>query len=177
LSIKSILEIELIDKAKCKEQYDIDRKECINKCTIEYEEQFDIHYKEYRKTYFNNIIKKYNIKNKNYLECDENQRDIILTLIDLQYDKCIINGEIMPILTDNYKRIIKNLNMQRFNYMKSIHIKKEFNPDVIYKVILIIGTFVSMQTSKEKMMAAFKKNNIKLIFMDEIINSSNNDVL
>lgn len=161
--IISNLEIELFDKVKYKEQYDIEQ----NKDDEEYEQKFNEHYKIYRMRYYKSIIYKYihDYSIEYEQNTDKNQYKITFNIRNI---KSAVFCEIKPTLGEDYPCVLRKLKTQielSAIYKPFLHLECRY--------ILIIGSFTSKTTSKEQLIQIFKQSKIKIIFTDKIFESSN----
>lgn len=139
----------------------------------DYEYSFNRAYRQYCeryyeniKTKYENILKKYKLSNDAYVnKINDNQYGIVFSQC---YGEVAICCELKPTLSDDYPCVLRKLTSQieltkndktTFQYMAKIY-------------ILIIGSFTSIHTSKEQLIAIFKQSNIIIIFTDEILESS-----
>ena len=143
-----------------------EKKEYENKYIKDYEENFNKHYEKYRLQYYRDIIKKYCNNEGVYVEkVNVNQYKISLYICGYNYAVCC---ELKPTLSDDYPVVLRKLKTQieltQNDKTKFSGLKK--------KIILIIGSFTSIHVSKEQLIAVFKQSNIKIIFTDEIFETS-----
>ncbi len=75
--------------------------------------------------------------------------------------------ELKPILSDDYPCVLRKLKTQ----IELTQNDKKFK-EVSQIYILLIGNFISTQTTKEELITIFKQLNIKVIFTDEIFETS-----
>lgn len=151
--------------------YSVDKlNECKKKFENEYgknyEKNFNEHYEKYRLQYYRDIIKKYCNNEGVYVEkVNVNQYKISLYICGYNYAVCC---ELKPTLSDDYPVVLRKLKTQieltQNDKTKFSGLKK--------KIILIIGSFTSIHVSKEQLIAVFKQSNIKIIFTDEIFETS-----
>jgi len=147
-----------------------------NECIITNpEENFNSHYKEYRTQYYKDIIKKYEceydfrydfrVKNIN-----NNQYEIIKP-IDYYHEICC---ELKPLLSDDYPCVLRKLNAQ-------IQLTNDYNTKIAKEsghtkrktiFTLIVGKFTSINVSKEQLITIFKQSNIKVIFTDDLFDTT-----
>ena len=147
------------------------KKEYQDEYIKNYDKNFNNYYKKYRLLYYQDIINKINKYNRNFGEIDvfeinENQYKISINFYDYNYAVCC---ELKPTLSDDYPNVLRKLKAQ---------IELTQNDKTIFKekkkhYILIIGSFTSVCVSKEQLITIFKQSNIKVIFTDEIFETSN----
>lgn len=143
------------------------KKEYENEYIKNYENNFNKHYEIYRLQYYRDIIKKYCNKNDVYVEkINENQYEITIDICDYNYAVCC---ELKPTLSDDYPVVLRKLKTQI-----ELTQNDKTNFEKLYKkYILIIGSFKSIHVSKEQLITIFKQSNIKVIFSNEIFETSN----
>jgi hypothetical protein len=130
-----------------------------------YEKKFNENYDKYRLQYYRDIIKKYCNKNVYVEKKNENQYEIMINICEYHYAICC---ELKPTLSDDYPVVLRKLKTQ-------IELTKNDKTNFEYldkKYILIIGSFTSLNVSKEQLIIIFKQSNIKIIFTDEIFEPS-----
>jgi len=131
----------------------------------DYENNFNKHYEKYRLQYYRDIIQKYCNKNVYVEKTNENHYKISIDICDYNYAVCC---ELKPTLSDDYPVVLRKLKTQ-IELTKND--KTDF--DTFSKMyILIIGSFTSIHVSKEQLITIFKQSNIKVIFSDEIFETS-----
>lgn len=129
-----------------------------------YDKKFDIHYKEYRKNYYESILKKY-FSNCGYININQNQYSMQFTIINTNSAICC---ELKPTLSDEYPCVLRKLQTQ-IELTNNDNNKFQFKKKIY---ILIIGSFSSNSTSKEQLITIFKQSNINILFTDEIFDLS-----
>ncbi len=157
LTITSKIETEISDKIEYKKKYDIQKKE---------EDNFNKQYEEYRLQYYTDIINKYCNKLFWVEKIHENQYEITIDVFD---DKYGVFCELKPLLSDDYPVVLRKLKTQ-IELTKNDNTKFHRCCGKIF--ILIIGTFTSSSCSKEQLITIFKQSNIKIIFTNEIFETS-----
>ena len=144
-----------------------------------YENKFIEHYKKYRLQYYNDILKKHNIDSYSYVgihnikNTNENQYKIRINICNYCYN---IRCELKPTLSDEYPCVLRKLQTQielTRNDKKSLDrgcrdMKTSYG--IIF--ILLIESFTSKYTSKEELITIFKQHNIRVIFTNEIFETS-----
>lgn len=153
------------DIYKIKKNYENDYAE-------NYENNFNKHYKEYRLQYYQDILKKYN-KNYTRLEIsDENQYLLVIKIYNTHTSVCC---ELKPSLSDDYPCVLRKLQTQI--ELTNKHIKNNSFSNRLFRrelcCILLIESFTSKYTSKEQLIEIFKQHNIKVIFTNELFETSN----
>jgi uncharacterized protein (DUF3820 family) len=157
------------DVLKCSSLDNVDylkrqKKEYENEYIKNYEKKFNDHYEKYRLQYYRDIIKKY--CNNFYVEkTNENQYELS---IDICHYNNAICCELKPTLSDDYPVVLRKLKTQIELTQNDKTNFKKLNK----KYILIIGSFTSIDVSKEQLITIFKQSNIKVIFTDEIFETS-----
>jgi len=158
------------DVLKCSSLDNVDylkrqKKEYENEYIKNYEKKFNEHYEKYRLQYYRDIIKKYCNNNVYVEKTNENQYELSIKIC---YYNNAICCELKPTLSDDYPVVLRKLKTQieltqndKTNFEK---INKNY--------ILIIGSFTSIDVSKEQLITIFKQSNIKVIFTDEIFETS-----
>lgn len=112
----------------------------------------------------NLIIKKYNFKES---EIGGDNKEVNVNMYIYSYNDSIICCELKPILGEDYPHVLRKMKNQMElteNYTK---FKKKWK-----KYILIIGSFTSTCTSKRDLIKIFNQSNIKIIFTDELFETS-----
>ena len=155
------------------------KKDYENKYKKDYENNFNKHYEKYRLQYYIDIIEKYynetGNKQKIYDNRDngndhiekinDNQYKILIDICNYDYAVCC---ELKPTLSDDYPVVLRKLKTQieltRNDKTNFKNLNKQY--------ILIIGSFTSIDVSKEQLITIFKQSNIKIIFTDEIFETS-----
>jgi uncharacterized protein (DUF3820 family) len=141
------------------------KKEYEKEYEKKYEKKFNNHYDKYRLQYYIDIIKKFSNKNINIEKINENQYKISIYICHYNYAVCC---ELKPTLSDDYPVVLRKLKTQ-------IELTKNDKKKYDYldkKYILIIGSFTSIDVSKEQLITIFNQSNIKVIFTDEIFETS-----
>jgi uncharacterized protein (DUF3820 family) len=141
------------------------KKEYENKYIKNYENKFNDHYENYRLQYYRDIIKKYYKKNVYVKKTNENQYK--LSIVICHYNNAIC-CELKPTLSDDYPVVLRKLKTQIELTQNDKTNFEKLNKDYI----LIIGKFTSIDVSKEQLITIFKQSNIKVIFTDEIFETS-----
>ena len=141
------------------------KKEYESEYIKNYETKFNDHYKNYRLQYYRDIINKYCNENVYVEETNENQYK--LSIVFFNYNNAIC-CELKPTLSDDYPVVLRKLKTQ---IELTQNDKKHFS-HLNKKYILIIGSFTSIDVSKEQLITIFKQSNIKVIFTDEIFETS-----
>ena len=130
-----------------------------------YETKFNDHYKNYRLQYYRDIIQKYCNKTVYVEKINENQYEISIDICGYNYAVCC---ELKPTLSDDYPIVLRKLKTQ----IELTQNDKTNFEKLNKKYILIIGSFTSIHVSKEQLITIFKQSNIKIIFTDEIFETS-----
>jgi hypothetical protein len=141
------------------------KKEYESEYIKNYETKFNDHYKNYRLQYYKDIIKKYCNENVYVDKINDNQYKISVRICN--YDNAVC-CELKPTLSDDYPVVLRKLKTQ-------IELTQKDNTSFKYlkkNYILIIGSFTSIHVSKEQLITIFKQSNIKIIFTDEIFETS-----
>ena len=158
------------DVLKCSSLDNVDylkrqKKEYENEYIKNYEKKFNEQYEKYRLQYYRDIIKKYCIKNVYVEKTNENQYKLS---IDICHYNNAICCELKPTLSDDYPVVLRKLKTQieltQNNKTNFKELKKRY--------ILIIGSFTSIDVSKEQLITIFNQSKIKVIFTDEIFETS-----
>lgn len=175
--LTSNLETEQIDKIKYKEQYDIKEK-YKNDYAENYENNFNKHYEKYRLKYYEDILKYYEdiLNHDTFLyvrKSNENQYDLIINICNIDNS---VYCELKPSLSDDYPCVLRKLQTQikltnneygrKYNFGLASDRRK-------LSLILLIESFTSKYTSKEQLIEIFKQHNIKVIFTNELFETSN----
>ena len=148
-----------VDKInKCKNKYE-------NEYIKNYEKNFNEQYEKYRLQYYRDIIKKYCNNNVYVEKTNENQYELS---IDICHYNNAICCELKPTLSDDYPVVLRKLKTQ----IELTQNDKTNFEKLNKKYILIIGSFTSIDVSKEQLITIFKQSNIKVIFTDEIFETS-----
>jgi hypothetical protein len=137
----------------------------MNKYIKDNENHFNNYYKKYRLQYYRDIINKYSAI-FDVFEINENQYKISIDFHDYKYALCC---ELKPTLSEDYPVVLRKLKTQielTQNDKTNFKEKKKYYS-------LIIGSFTSVNTSKEQLITIFKQSNIKIIFTDELFETSN----
>lgn len=142
-----------------------EKKEYENKYIKDYENNFNKHYEKYRLQYYRDIIKKYCNKKVYVDKINENQYVISIDICRYDYAVCC---ELKPTLSDDYPVVLRKLKTQ----IELTQNDKTNFKNLNKKYILIIGSFTSIHVSKEQLITIFKQSNIKIIFTDEIFETS-----
>jgi hypothetical protein len=224
--IISIQEIELIDKLKYKEQYDVEEKEkytnnlllmdklilsaiannidydIFKKCqdiryisiditekgdnrvnrfkkykkeyedvySQNYETKFNEHYNKYRLQYYRDIVEKYCGKNRRrYIDVINTINNEYELIIDIcHYEDRLVFCELKPTLSDDYPCVLRKMKAQ----IELTRKDGTFGADYKHRYILLIGTFTSVNVSKEQLITIFNQSNIKVMFTDELFETS-----
>jgi hypothetical protein len=144
------------------------KKDYENKYKKDYENNFNKHYKEYRLEYYMDIIKKY----CNNDDVDVDVDDINTNQYKIQIQICYYNHavccELKPSLSDDYPVVLRKLKTQIELTRNDKTNFEKFGK----KYILIIGSFTSIHVSKKQLITIFNQSNIKVIFTDEIFETS-----
>lgn len=141
------------------------KKEYENEYIKNYEKKFNEQYEKYRLQYYRDIIKKYCNKNVYVKKTNENQYELS---IDICHYNNAICCELKPTLSDDYPVVLRKLKTQ----IELTQNDKTNFEKLNKKYILIIGSFTSIDVSKEQLITIFKQSNIKVIFTDEIFETS-----
>lgn len=141
------------------------KKDYENEYKKDYENNFNKHYENYRLQYYRDIIKKYFNKNVHVQKTNENQYEISIKICCYNYAVCC---ELKPTLSDDYPTVLRKLKTQ----IELTQNDKNKFKDLNKKIILIIGSFTSIHVSKEQLITIFNQSNIKVIFTDEIFETS-----
>lgn len=128
--------------------------------------------------YLYQILAKYNFKynNSDYfrpLDTYINKENKYKVLIDAVYCNITVCCELKPFLSDDYPCVLRKLKTQ-INLTEN---DKTTFEKMNKKYILIIGKFTSTTTSITELRAIFKQSNIRIIFTDEIFESSKKMVI
>ena len=143
------------------------KKKYENDYITNYENDYITHYDNYRERYYKDLIKKYCNKNVFVEKTNENQYEISISICDFNtYDVCC---ELKPILSDDYPCVLRKMKAQIELTRKD---KKTFGKVDNEKYILIIGSFTSIHVSNEQLITIFNQSNIKVVFTDEIFETS-----
>lgn len=158
------------DVLKCSSLDNVDylkrqKKEYENEYIKNYEKKFNEQYEKYRLQYYRDIIKKYCNKNVYVKKTNENQYKL---LIDICHYNNAICCELKPTLSDDYPVVLRKLKTQ----IELTQNDKTNFEKLNKKYILIIGSFTSIDVSKKQLITIFKQSNIKVIFTDEIFETS-----
>ena len=158
------------DVLKCSSLDNVDylkrqKKEYENEYIKNYEKKFKDHYEKYRLQYYRDIIKKYCNKNVYVEKTNENQYELSIDICDYNNAICC---ELKPTLSDDYPVVLRKLKTQ----IELTQNDKTNFKNLNKKYILIIGSFTSIDVSKEQLITIFKQSNIKVIFTDEIFETS-----
>ena len=158
------------DVLKCSSLDNVDylkrqKKEYENEYIKKYEKKFNEQYEKYRLQYYIDIIKKYCNKNVYIEKTNENQYKLS---IDICHYNNAICCELKPTLSDDYPVVLRKLKTQ----IELTQNDKTNFEKLNKKYILIIGSFTSIDVSKEQLITIFKQSNIKVIFTDEIFETS-----
>jgi hypothetical protein len=140
------------------------KKRYENEYIKNYEEKFNKHYEKYRLQYYRDIIKKYCNQNVYVEKTNENLYRILIYRCDWNYAVCC---ELKPTLSDDYPVVLRKLKTQ-IELTKNDRINFAFDK----KYILLVESFTSFDVSKEQLVTIFKQSNIKVIFTDEIFETS-----
>jgi uncharacterized protein (DUF3820 family) len=140
------------------------KKEYENEYIKNYEKKFNEHYDKYRLQYYIDIIKKYCNNNVYVEKTNENQYELS---INCHYNNAIC-CELKPTLSDDYPVVLRKLKTQ----IELTQNDKTNFEKLNKKYILIIGSFTSIDVSKEQLITIFKQSNINVIFTDEIFETS-----
>ena len=153
------------DIYKIKKKYENDYAE-------NYKNNFNEHYEEYRLQYYKDILKNYEY----YIRVEklnENQYSLIINIYSINTSICC---ELKPTLSDDYPCVLRKLQTQ-IELVYNFKERNKFNNEVLFRgsqcFILLIESFTSKYTSKEQLIAIFKQHNIKVIFTNEIFETSN----
>ena len=141
------------------------KKEYENEYIKNYEKKFNDHYEIYRLQYYRDIIKKYCNKNVYVNKINENQYELSIEICHYNNAICC---ELKPTLSDDYPVVLRKLKTQ----IELTQNDKTNFEKLNKKYILIIGSFTSIDVSKEQLITIFKQSNIKVIFTDEIFETS-----
>jgi uncharacterized protein (DUF3820 family) len=141
------------------------KKDYENKYKKDYENNFNNHYEKYRLQYYRDIIKKYCNENVYVDKINDNQYKISVRICNYYNAVCC---ELKPTLSDDYPVVLRKLKTQ----IELTQNDKTNFEDLKKKYILIIGNFTSIYVSKEQLITIFKQSNIKIIFTDEIFETS-----
>lgn len=146
------------------------KKEYENDYAENYENNFNKHYEKYRLKYYEDIL---NHDTFYVRKSNENQYDLIINICKIKASVCC---ELKPTLSDDYPCVLRKLQTQielTLNNIKS----NQFYAEKLFRgslcPILLIESFTSKYTSKEQLIAIFKQHNIKVIFTNEIFETSN----
>ena len=142
-----------------------EKKEYENTYIKDYENNFNKHYEKYRLQYYRDIIKKYCNKKVYVEKINENQYEISIYICDYNYAVCC---ELKPTLSDDYPVVLRKLKTQ----IELTQNDKTNFEKLNKRYILIIGSFTSIHVSNEQLITIFKQSNIKIIFTDEIFETS-----
>jgi len=141
------------------------KKEYENEYIKNYEKKFNEHYDKYRLQYYRDIIKKYCNKNVYVEKTNENQYELSINICHYNNAICC---ELKPTLSDDYPVVLRKLKTQ----IELTQNDKTNFEKLNKKYILIIGSFTSIDVSKEQLITIFKQSNINVIFTDEIFETS-----
>ena len=141
------------------------KKEYENEYIKNYENNFNKHYEKYRLQYYRDIINKYCNDNVYVVKINENQYEISIDICKYNYAVCC---ELKPTLSDDYPAVLRKLKTQ----IELTQNDKTKFEKLNKKYILIIGSFTSINVSNEQLITIFKQSNIKIIFTDEIFETS-----
>ncbi len=150
------------------------KEEYKNEYIQKYEIKFEENYKNYRKKYYEDIIKKYCKSNVYVVKENENQYKIEIYLYKYFNEICC---EIKPVLSDDYSCVLRKMNAQikLTKDTKDIELRKHMEkyPGSGLKqrygeYILIVGSFTSVNVSKEELITIFNQSGIRVIFTYEI---------
>ena len=130
-----------------------------------YEKNFNEHYKEYRLQYYRDIIKKY--INENICVYNKNDNQYKITINICNYNRAVC-CELKPTLSEDYPVVLRKLKTQ----IELTQNDKTFFDELNKTYILIIGSFHSNHVSNEQLITIFKQSNIKVIFTNEIFETS-----
>ena len=144
---------------KCKNKYE-------NEYIKNYEKNFNEQYEKYRLQYYTDIIKKYCNKNVYVEKTNENQYELSIDIC--YYNNNAVCCELKPTLSDDYPVVLRKLKTQ----IELTQNDKTNFEKLNKKYILIIGSFTSIDVSKEQLITIFKQSNIKVIFTNEIFETS-----
>ena len=146
------------------------KKEYENDYAENYENNFNKHYEKYRLKYYEDIL---NHDTFYVRKSNENQYDLIINICKIGASVCC---ELKPTLSDDYPCVLRKLQTQielTLNNIKS----NQFYAEKLFRgflcPILLIESFTSKYTSKEQLIAIFKQHKIKVIFTNEIFETSN----
>ena len=173
----------------------------LNEYKKDYEKHFNKHYEKYRLQYYIDIIKEYccdkwgvtykenqisyTYHDRSYLEYEiiidnslfiylniinKNQYEIRIDICDFNYTVCC---ELKPTLSDDYPVVLRKMKTQIELTQNDKKFGNVLHDDYKKKYILIIGSFSAISCSKEELISIFKQSNIKIIFTDEIFETSN----
>ena len=141
------------------------KKDFENQYKKDYENNFNKHYEKYRLQYYIDIINKYIDRGCCVKKINENQYEISTYICQHSYAVCC---ELKPTLSDDYPTVLRKLKTQ-IELTKYDRNFESFDN----KYILIIGSFTSIDVSKKQLISIFNQSNIKVIFTDEIFETSN----
>jgi hypothetical protein len=130
-----------------------------------YVNNFNKHYEKYRLQYYTDIL-----TNQHYVKVKkttgiENQYELIISIC--QFRSCVY-CELKPTLSDDYPCVLRKLQTQM-----ELTTKSKIALNFPGYPILLIESFTSKYTSKEQLITIFKQSNIKIIFTDELFETSN----
>ena len=158
------------------------KKDYQNEYIKNYENNFNKHYEKYRLQYYRDIINKYSHIDKitkiSKIKNNENQYKITINICNYNYAVCC---ELKPTLSEDYPCVLRKLKTQieltkhacrrgGRDALCACDREWAFEGEIVY--ILLIESFTSNETSKEQLITIFKQSHIKVIFTDEIFETS-----
>ena len=129
-----------------------------------YEEKFEEKYKEYRTTFYKDLLKKYINPSIFDVKVDENK--VYSIDVKMAWGKNVLCCEIKPILSDDYPCVLRKLKTQ----IELTNVDKGCFQGFNKKYVLIIGSFTSTNTSVEQLISIFNQTGIKIVFINELVN-------
>jgi hypothetical protein len=130
-----------------------------------YVNNFNKHYEKYRLQYYTDILtNQYYVKVKKTTGI-ENQYELIISIC--HFRSCVY-CELKPTLSDDYPCVLRKLQTQ-------MELTSKFKIALGFPghPILLIESFTSKYTSKDELITIFKQHNIKVLFTDELFETSN----
>ena len=162
---KKIKYMQYMRELHCVDNLNEYKREYENKYIKNYENNFNEQYEKYRLQYYVDIVKKYCNENIYVGKINENQYEISINICKYKYAVCC---ELKPTLSDEYPVVLRKLKTQ----IELTQNDKTNFEKLNKKYILIIGSFTSIDVSKEQLITIFKQSNIEVIFTDEIFETS-----
>jgi len=129
-----------------------------------YEEKYEKKYKEYRTTFYNDLLKKYIKPSVFDVRVDEN--NVYSIDVKMAWGRNVLCCEIKPTLSDDYPCVLRKLKTQ----IELTNVDKGYFQKINKKYVLIIGSFTSNNTSVEQLISIFNQTGIKIVFIHELVN-------